>query len=173
MRGVKIIGCIRSCDRSSNLCRVEKSSNVTLSFSSSSSSSSCSSFFSFLLHPFKDRLHHYSATLSLSCACRDYEWSVAAFWFNRFKCPTPCPPRFYRSSERDVFYRSTRSSSQSLSRFFYAHIYQSCSSLVLTTTDHIIVLRIRDTIKSFFASPVFKRTVLVYYSIRNPYFCRQ
>jgi len=47
---------------------------------------------------------------------------------NRFKMP--CPPRFYRSLERDISCGSTRSSSRSPSQFFHARAHQLCSSLV-------------------------------------------
>ena len=68
---------------------------------------------------------------------------------------------------RCFFLLRTRSSSQSPSRFFHAHL--PCSSLV-KNWQRLVSLQYRELIKSFSVLSIYERTVSLSIT-RNPYFC--
>ena len=158
VRGMEVIGCTRSYDRSSDLRGVAKRSLAFSSFfsSSSSSSSSFSSFFSSFLSRLEadaasatiSLLHAASATVSLSHARAVNDLSQR--FDNRLKMFVQHDVLLDSIGLQNTIFLVDRlalldSSSWSSSWFFHARAHQLCSSLAKyqSTTSHVTISQTR------------------------------
>jgi len=150
VRGVEVIGCTQSCDRSSSLRGVTERSNVSLAFSPSSSSS-----FSFL-----SRLE---AASSRDCFFIEHETvnNLLQRFDNRLKIPVQCCPfRFYRSFLRARCFLQIDSLVFSISLTIFSRSRTSAmcvSGEVSTMTSHGIANSLNLYLLFLYFPCIFKR----------------